>query len=153
MPVIILLIGLGAYLYYQDAQKFKENYKIRFIDAVFDKNRTGASFFTKIYFTIRFEVINETDFVGKLQSAVLNIFYNGKQLGATKVLAPVTIVKKGVTRIELPVMIPTLMLIDSVATIVTAIKNKSALTFNIKGDLNFLIGKITVNEVYKINLA
>ncbi len=152
MPIILLLLGAGVYLYYNQAKQFQSSYTITFHDASFDFDKTSASGFTKLYFKIRFEVNNPTGFVGTLQGAKLNIFYNSKLLGYTVITNPITVTPNGITKVELPVSVPTLSLITSVQEIIDAISNRKSITFNLDGQLQFSIGTLTVKTAYKVPL-
>ncbi len=152
MPWLLLLLAAAVGYYILQAKEFKGHYKIKFIDSVFDYKKTKYSGFTKIFFSIRVSVNNKTDFTGTLQSAKLALSYKGKKVADVSLPEPVTLAKAGETKVAIPVQVSTLSLISNILVLIDAVKNKKAITFNVKGDLNFAIGTVHVNEDFKIKL-
>jgi hypothetical protein len=154
MPLLLIALGVAAYLYWQKGNEFMDTYQVKFIDGVFNYNKTRDSFFVNIFFTLRIEVDNTTDFSGTLQSAKLKLSYNGNLLGTINKTEPVTIVKNGKTRIEIPVSVPVIKMVSNILSIISQVKSKSGvLQFKVQGDLNFGIGTVTVNQDYKVSLS
>ena len=153
MNFFLIALGVGAWMYFRQGKEFIAQYKIKFIDALFNYAKTRDSLFTKIHFSIRVEVDNPTDFAGTMQSAKLKLSYKDKVLGTVEKREPVTIAKNAKTKVEIPVTVPTLSLIGNIATLISAITSGKNIVFNIKGDLIFTIGTVTVNENYPVKLS
>jgi hypothetical protein len=150
MPLLLIALAAAAVLYWQKGKEFLSAYKVKFIDALFDKNKTRDAFYAKFFFTIRIEVDNVTDFTGTLQRAKLKLSYEGKQLGTVEKNTAVTITKNAKTRIEIPVAVPTLSFLTSLPALISAVTGGKELMFKINGELIFGIGTVTVNEQYKV---
>lgn len=154
VELLIALAGLGAFLYYQQSEDFLQKYHISFIDASFDLAKTEAAAFANIYFNIKIDVANITDFTGTLQSALLNVYLKstGTNLGYVNLPAPVTINPQAHTVVSIPIAVKTANVIDNVTNIYQIIANGQTLTFNIKGKLVFGIGTLTVDQDYPVKL-
>jgi hypothetical protein len=107
VPLLLLALAVGGYLYMNQGKDFATSYKVKFIDGLFDAKKTQNSSFSKLFFSIRLTVENPSDFKGTLQGAKLTLSYKGKSLGDITLQKPVTIVPKGNTSVELPVAVPT----------------------------------------------
>lgn len=146
-------MGAGLIAYLASAKKFLTTFKVKFLDAKFDFARSAATNFQKIVFFIRISVNNNTDFIGTLNSAKMELYYGKKKLGYVDLKNAVTITAGKETVAEIPVQVQTLNLINSIPQMFQLIAggNKS-LTFHLNGNLNFNAGTYNVNQDIKVPL-
>lgn len=152
MRTLAVFMALGLLAYISQAKAFLKEFKVKFITAKFDIIRTQATGFKTIFFFVRIQISNMTEFKGTLNDAALNLFWGAKNLGHIDLRNAVTIEGNKMKVVEIPVQIATSAVIKSLPEILQMVANGKAIVFQAKGKLNFNAGSVTVNEPISVPL-
>ncbi len=151
MKKLLALIALGAAFYYTQAKTFLKEYKVKFFNAKLNGKKTREYAYSRIFFTVKMMVMNNTGFEGTLQSGYITVSYKGKVVGATEVKEPIAIKQKE-TVLQIPASLDSLKLIGSLPEMFSLLTTARELKFHLDGELKFAIGTYRVNTDYKVEI-
>jgi hypothetical protein len=147
-----MAVGYGFFNYLMAGKKFFSTYKIKFLDSKFDSAETIRSGFTNIFFKIKIQVENKTDFVGKLNSANAALYYGTKKIAIVDAKNSIGIQAQKNTIVEIPIVVATINLVNSIPVIINAISEGKALKFHVKGIMHFSAGDYEFNQDINVPL-
>jgi len=144
----ILLIGGGLALvyYFYNAQTFGKYVKARFSGLQFDLNRTKANLFTQIWFNVKLQVLNPSNFGVAIKAVSIDILYNGRKIGTVEKLGETLLKPYSENNFEVPAAIPTFSIFGTVQNAINALTNKTPINLNLQGVIVTNSGTVEVNE-------
>jgi len=148
----LLIYGLiaGGFWYYTEFKKFTDEYQIKIKSVSIDTKKSAQYLFLKIIGKVTLQINNPSQFVATLTKLSLAAWYNNKMVGSIVKDTPTTL-QAGNLNYEFEIALNTLNLFGSVNNAITAIKNKSGVSLQLKGFGE--VGKaatITINETVKL---
>ena len=149
---LLALLAAGIFLYVQQAKKFLDNIRFKFIDIKLDWSKTLASALSKVFLVFKFDIINTTDFEGKLLVLHLDIFYKGNQIATVDSKEPLVFGKKATTRASFPVTISTLNTVKKFKEVFNDMKAGRDIAVTIKGYADVTAGRVNINETKMLNV-
>ena len=139
---LLLLLAAGLYLYNREAQKFLKDIRVKFIDIKLDWSKSLQSLLSKVYFKVTIDLINTTDFEGKLLTFYSDVYFEGKKIGTVSKSGEVQFNKKATTQITVPVYIATANIISSGTDALQRLKSGDPINITLKGYADVTAGRI-----------
>lgn len=152
MKNLIALLALGAIYYYSQAKEFTENFSVKFLNARLDFVRTRDSGFSRVYFSIKCRIHNNSEFKGAIQSGFMNVSYDGKLVGTARSNSSIEVLPKQDVVVDIPVTLETVKLVNSIPAMFNILSTTRKLTFHLDGKLFFNIGDYTINQNYTVTV-
>ncbi len=147
---LILVGGAGAFMYLRNKKRAGESLKFEPVDIGIDSKRTRQSFFTKLFYTVKLNLINTEAANVNVRNIQLNASVNGKPLGSLTSKDSFVVPKRGNQIVALDASIST---IGAGSIILNYIKNKTPLKVTIQGAIDTDLGRVNVNYTQDINLG
>lgn len=152
----LIAVGAGALAlvayYYSNLFKTAKRLSVSFFGAKYNSERTGNSFFTKIWFELKLKVDNPTDRPVTINETLLDFYINGKKIGEVRNYDKVTIAPKVYSYLVIPTYILTLSIFRLVSDFLEKVKKNESITVNVKGSLNVEGNMLTIDEEFPLNL-
>jgi len=147
---IVILAGLG-YLIFNSAKNFLTGISYQILGASIDKQNTSIS---NIAVKINLGIQNDSQTSTELTRLYLQYYDSkGKLIGRTDTAAPINISPLSLTKIVIPVNIPTGTFLSSLGYSITdLILNKVNPKIKISGKIFFKAGSINVDEVLTLSV-
>jgi hypothetical protein len=147
----LALAGAAAYFYSQ-FNMFKAGLKARLGVIKFNLNETRQSGFMRIVLDVQLIISNPSKVQGKITGGSLDIMLQDKLVANISQFGNFFINAGTDTTIILKVALPTLSVVDSIATLIRNLGTGLTQTVNIKGVINTNLGTLDISEQFKFNL-
>ena len=141
----LLLFGAGGYLLYMFLRRkatAAKNLRFEPVDIKIDLQRTKRSLFTRLYYTLKINVINPEDGRVNVRNVVLRVNSEGRILGDLVSTKNFSIAPKSTQVIGLDAAIS---IFGALGTIVNFIKNKQPIPVNVTGQITSDLGILNVD--------
>jgi hypothetical protein len=149
---LLLLAGTGIYLYVQQAKKFLKNIRFAFIDVKLDWTKSLASGLSKIFLVFKIDIINTTNFEGKLLLVHLDVIYQGNKVATIESNNSVAFSKQATTHTTIPVVINVANIVTRSKKLINDIQTGSPISLTYKGYADVTAGRININETRQLNV-
>lgn len=146
----LLLGGAGAFMYFRSKKRAGENLKVDPLDIGIDSDRTKKSFFTKLYYIVKLNLINSEAASVVVKNVQLNASVNGRPLGVLTSSGSFSVPAKGSQVVALQASVSTL---GAGGIILDLIKNKRNISVQIEGSVDTDLGRVNVKYTKEINLG
>ena len=147
----LALAGAAAYFYTQ-FNTFKAGLKARLGVIKFNLNDTKQSGFMRICLDVQLIISNPSKVQGKITGGSIDVLLQDKLVANISNLGNFFINAGTDTTVVLKVQLPTLSVVDSIATLIRNLGTGLSQTVNIRGAINTNLGTLNIAEQFKFNL-
>jgi len=141
----LLLIGAGgAVLYYFFKGKARAAQNLRFepVDFKIDLDRTRQSLFTRLYYTVKINIVNPERFAVNVRLVNLKVTSKGAPLGDLTTAKPFTVAGRSNQVVPISAAVSVFGILGQV---VNFIRNRQEIPINISGYVESDLGRLDVN--------
>jgi hypothetical protein len=141
----LLLLGAGGVLLYMFLRRkaaAAQNLRFEPVDIIIDLPRTRQSFFTRLYYTLKINVINPEEANVNVRNVVLRVNSNGRALGDLVSNKTFSIPARSNQVIGLDAAIS---VFGALSTIINFVKNRQPIPVNVTGQITSDLGILDVN--------
>ena len=144
------LVGLAAaYLYFRNKKAAGENLRFEPVDIAIDTPRSRASLFTRLYYKVKINLINDEQAAVNVRSVLLNATANGGPLGTLTSTQAFSVPAKSNQVVELQT---SFSVFGAASIIVNIIRNRQPLTVNITGYVDTDLGRVNITFNKEVKL-
>jgi len=140
-----VLLGLAgaaaAFLYFRNKKAAGENLRFEPVDIAIDSARSRSALWTRLYYTVKINLINSEPANVNVKGVVLNATANGRPLGTLTSAQAFQVPAKSNQVVALQTSISTL---GAAATIIDILRNRQPLTVNVVGYVDTDLGRVTI---------
>jgi len=141
----LLLLGAGGVLLYMFLRRkatAAQNLRFEPVDIIIDLPRTRQSFFTRLYYTLKLNVINPEQANVNIRNVVLQVNSDGRPLGDLVSNKTFTIAARSNQVIALQAAVS---VFGALGTIVKFVKERKPIPVNVTGQITSDLGILNVN--------
>jgi hypothetical protein len=141
----LLLLGAGGVLLYMFLRRkatAAQNLRFEPVDIIIDLPRTRQSFFTRLYYTLKINVINSEQANVNVRNVVLRVNSNGRALGDLVSNKTFSIPARSNQVIGLDAAVS---VFGALSTIINFVKNRQPIPVNVTGQITSDLGILDVN--------
>lgn len=143
-PIILLTVfgAAAAFIFFRNKKAAGENLRFEPVDIAIDSERSRAALWTRLYYKVKINLINDEPASVNVRGIVLNATTNGRPLGSLTSNQGFSVAAKSNQVVQLDTSISTL---GAAATIVNVIRNREPLTVNVNGYVDTDLGRVLIN--------
>jgi hypothetical protein len=138
---IVLIGGALAYLFIRNKKAAGENLRFEPVDIQIDTPRSRASLFTRLYYKVKINLINNEQAAVNVRNVLLNATANGGPLGTLTSSQPFSVPAKGNQVVELQT---SFNIFGAALIIKNILINRQPLTVNITGYVDTDLGRVNI---------
>lgn len=146
----LLLLGAGGvllYMYFKRKAAAAQNLRFEPVDIIIDLPRTRQSLFTRLYYTVKLNIINPERANVNVRNVVLKVNSDGRILGDLVSNKTFTVPSQGSQVIALDAAVS---IFGALSTIINFIKNRQPIPVNVTGQITSDLGTLDIN--YNTNI-
>jgi hypothetical protein len=151
MLPFIVIAGAAAYFYSQ-INSFKSGLKARLGVIKFNLNETKQSGFMRIVLDVQLIINNPSKIQGKITGGNLDVMLQDKLVANISNFGDFFINAGTETTIVLKVALPTLSVVDSIATLIRNLGTGLTQNVFIRGAITTNLGRLDISENFKFNI-
>jgi len=148
LPLVIALIGAS---FIGSAIEFKEKVTFSVLSLKFNNQDSLATGYSKLYLTLKVELINPTNFESDITGLNINISHNKISIANIISTNTFSINPKGMVMLSLPVIVDTKNTLKSLPSLAGEFLNGNA-GVDLKGSIKLKYGSVNINQSQKITV-